>query len=143
MTRVITIAREYGSGGTLIADELSKTLGWKLLGSELIAELAARAQVDPSEVARLDEKPRSLMSRLLRSYWQGNADTWTARPSAVLDADYIKHLTALVIREAAEIGQCIVVGRGGQCILKDRKDTFHVFVYGSTAEKAKRIRHLY
>jgi cytidylate kinase len=55
----------------------------------------------------------------------------------------VARLAAIAIREAADIGQCIIVGRGGQCVLQGREDVFHVFVYGSTPEKAKRIQHLY
>jgi cytidylate kinase len=63
--RVITIAREYGSGGAAIAEELAIRLAWKLLDRELILELARRAHVQPSEVSQMDERASSFIARLL------------------------------------------------------------------------------
>ncbi len=145
MVAVITIAREYGSGGTLVARELARRLGWRLLDRELIREIARRARVTPEAIERFDERAGSLISRLLSAYWHGNLDTWTNSSAAaeVLSPAYCSQLSAAIIREAADAGQCVIVGRGGQCILRDRDDAFHVFVYGSTEEKIKRIQHLY
>jgi hypothetical protein len=140
MTRVITIAREYGSGGGLIGSEVAKLLGWKLLDRELITELALRAGVQPSEVATLDERPRAFIASLMKAFWMGNIETWSGRPAtAILDEDYVAQLSAIVIAEAAKLGECVIVGRGAQCVLRQR-DLFHIFVYGSTAEKTKRIQ---
>ncbi|MBZ5682871.1 MAG: cytidylate kinase-like family protein [Acidobacteriia bacterium] len=49
----------------------------------------------------------------------------------------------IVIREAAKLGQCVIVGRGAQCVLQEREDAFHLFVYGSRQEKLKRIQSRY
>ncbi|MFZ0419435.1 MAG: cytidylate kinase family protein [Candidatus Sulfotelmatobacter sp.] len=66
--RVITIAREYGSGGAAIGQELAAGLGWKLLDRELILELAHRAHVQPSEVSRIESThARSLQGCSRRS----------------------------------------------------------------------------
>lgn len=73
--RVITIAREYGSGGAAIGQELAARLGWKLLDRELILELARRAHVQPSEVSHMDEHPNSFIARLLKAFWLGNIYT--------------------------------------------------------------------
>jgi cytidylate kinase len=141
MIRVITIAREYGSGGGLIAHELASRLGWKLLDRELILELAQRAHLAPSDVARLDEHPKSFIAQLMKAFWRGNIDTWSAPPPTdVVDEDYLATVSAMVIQQAANLGQCVIVGRGAQCVLRE-KDVFNVFVYGSTEEKLKRLQH--
>ena len=57
---VITIEREYGAGGSVIAAKLAERLGWKLYDQELTADIARIAQVDPKAVARCDEQMRSL-----------------------------------------------------------------------------------
>jgi cytidylate kinase len=140
MIRVITIAREYGSGGGLIGQELASRLGWKLLDRELITELARRAHLAPADVARLDEHPRSFIAQLMKAFWRGNIETWSAPlPPDVVDQDYLARLSAMVIEEAAGLGRCVMVGRGAQCILR-RRDIFNVFVYGSTEEKLKRLQ---
>ena len=129
--RVITIAREYGSGGAVIGQELAARLGWKLLDRELILELARRAHVQPSEVSQMDEHPSSFIARLLKAFWIGNAYTYSGPAPDVVDADYLAELSAIVISEAAKLGQCVIVGRGAQCVLREREDAFHVFVYGA------------
>lgn len=141
IVRVITIAREYGSGGAAIGQELAARLGWKLLDRELILELARRAHVQPSEVLQMDEHPSSLIARLLRVFWIGNAYTYSSPAPDVVDSDYMAELSAIVIREAAKLGQCVIVGRGAQCVLREHADAFHVFVYGGRQEKLKRIQN--
>lgn len=140
MIRVITIAREYGSGGGLIGRELASRLGWKLLDRELITELAERAHLAPSDVARLDEHPKSFIAQLMKAFWKGNIDTWSGPPPTdIVDEDYLARLSAMVIQQAANLGQCVIVGRGAQCVLRE-KDAFNVFVYGSAEEKLKRLQ---
>jgi len=73
----------------------------------------------------------------------GNAYTWSGPAPDVVDSDYLAELSATVIREAAKLGQCVIVGRGAQCVLQERGDAFHVFVYGSRPEKLKRIQERY
>ena len=138
--RVITISREYGSGGAAIGQELAHRLGWKLLDRELILELARRAQVQPSEVSKMDEHASSFVERLLKGFWLGNTYVWSGPAPEVVDSDYLAELSAIVIREAAKLGQCVIVGRGAQCVLHERDDAFHVFVYGSRRERLKRIQ---
>lgn len=75
--RVITIAREYGSGGAAIGRELARRLGWKLLDRELILELARRAHVHPCRVSEMDEHATSFVNRLLKSLWLGSMVTWS------------------------------------------------------------------
>ena len=138
--RVITIAREYGSGGAVIAEELAIRLGWKLLDRELILELARRAHVRPSEVSQMDEHASSFIARLLKAFWLGSAYPWSGPAPDVVDSDYLVELSAIVIREAAKLGPCVMVGRGAQCVLREREDVFHVFVYGSRPERLKRVQ---
>jgi cytidylate kinase len=140
MIRVITIAREYGSGGGSIARILSQKLGWKLLDRDLISLLATRVHCSPEEVVRYDEHSPSFVSRLMHAYSMGSADTWAAPPSPdILDEDRLATITGDLIREAAQLGGCIIVGRGSQCLLRDRTDVFHVFVYAPQEERVHRL----
>ncbi len=141
MIRVITIAREYGSGGGTVARALAETLGWKLLDGELMSELAARMRCSAAQVARYDEHPPSLLSRLMRAYWSGSADTWSGTPSVhVLDADTLAAMAAGIIQEAAQLGGCVIVGRGSQCLLSARRDVFSIFLYAPREERLRRLR---
>src|SRR5207244_11247800 len=58
----------------------------------------------------------------------------------VFDGDSMAMVARKLIEEAAGIGNCIVVGRGAQCILQGRPDAFHVFVYAPMAERVRRVR---
>lgn len=138
--RVITVSREYGSGGAAIGQKLADRLCWKLLDRELIVEIARRAHMQPSEIMPMDEHPASAIARALKSFWIGNYYGWSTPPSDVTDQDYLANLTQIVILEAAKLGRCIIVGRGAQCALRDQTDAFHVFVYGSMEEKLKRVQ---
>lgn len=137
--RVITIAREYGSGGAVIGQDLALRLGWKHLDREIMLELARRAHVRPSDMAQMDENPGSFISRLLKAFWLGNAYAWYGPATQIADPDYIAELTAMVIAEAAKLERCVIVGRGAQCVLRDRDDAFHVFLYGSREQRLKRV----
>jgi len=142
-TRIITIAREYGSGGAKIGQELATRLGWKLLDRELMLELARRAHVSPSAMAEMDEHPSSFIERSVKAFWMGNAYAWSGPRSDIADPDYVADLTASVIREAARLGQCVIVGRGAQCVLQEHDDAFHVFVYCSRQGRLDRIQNRY
>ena len=91
----------------------------------------------------MDEHASSFIERLLKAFWVGNTYVWSGPVPDVVDSDYLAEMSAIVIREAAKLGQCVIVGRGAQCVLAGREDVFHVFVYGSRPEKLKRVRTRY
>ena len=138
--RVITVAREFCSGGAVIARLLADRLGWRLLDRELLEEVARAANVDPQVAAEFDERCDPWFRGLVRSLWHGSGE-W---PSGVTDADLLdaKALASLerqVIEEAARQGNCVIVGRGAQCILCRRPEVFHVFVYAPRELRARRV----
>jgi cytidylate kinase len=145
MFRVVTVAREYGSGGALIAQRLANRLGWKLLDRNLIERIAEAARVEPAVAERLDERPDPWFNSLAKALWQGGGlrGYLPGLPEAVpemLNADVVAAISKHVVEEAAAIGNCVIVGRGSQCILGRRSDAFHVFIYAPWAEKMRRLR---
>ncbi|HEV2687849.1 MAG TPA: cytidylate kinase-like family protein [Bryobacteraceae bacterium] len=141
MIRIITIEREYGSGGTPIAQKLAERLGWKLWDQSLTAEIARLAQVDHTEVERLDERCDSLFYRLMKVYMRGSYER--SLPVSGLDhfdADSMVAFMRRVIERAASEGDCVIVGRGSTYSLRDREDAFHVFIYAPWDEKIRRVR---
>lgn len=140
MKKVVTIAREHGSGGQEIARRVAEALKWRLVDRELIAEVAKRADVGPDEAAAYDERVNPWMVRLAKGLWSGSADSFAAAPSGtVFDADLTAELTRRVVLEAASVGTCVILGRGAQCILRDRDDTLHVFVYAPREDRIRRL----
>ncbi len=143
MFRIITVEREYGAGGSLVAAELAHRKGWQLLDQQLTGEIARMAAVDRKVVARCDEKVDTLMHRLAKVFWRGSYER--ALPVAdhhIFDADMMVDLAHRLLEEKAREGSCVIVGRGSPYILRDRPDTFRVFVYGSREEKIKRMVRL-
>ena len=141
MIRVITISREYGSGGGTVAGKLAERLAWRLIDRSLLTEVARRAQVQPDVAARYDECLDPWFHRVTKALWQGGYEGVASTvENPVFDADTMAELSARAIREAAGIGNCVVVGRGGQCILQQNPDVFHVSLYAPIAERVDRMR---
>lgn len=141
MFNVITISREYGSGGGLIAEMLARRLGWKLVDTSLVAEVARRAQIDPEKAVRFDETVDPWFHRLVKGLWRGGYEGLaTTVDINIVDSEAMTKLTSEVIREAAELGECVIVGRGSQCILCRHKNVFRVSVFGPRREKILRLR---
>ncbi len=142
MFRVLTIAREYGSGGGSIARRVAERLGWNLLDKTLVERIARAAQVDPELAQRYDERVDSWLHRISRKgLWYGGFDAVAAfSGTQVFDAETMVALARTLIEEACAGGNCVIVGRGSQCVLQDRKDVLHVFIYAPWPERVARVR---
>jgi len=133
------VAREFGSGGASIARLLADRLSWRLLDRELLVEVAKTAHVDPKACEQFDERCDPWFRGLVRSIWRGTGE-WPSGVSDedLLDARVLVDLGRKVIEEAARQGECVVVGRGAQCILRGKADVFHVFVYAPLELRKRR-----
>jgi cytidylate kinase len=138
--RVVTLAREHGSGGREIAERVAEALGWEVLDQRIVAAVAHAAQVPPGDIGPLDERVESWLDRLAKTLWAGGPEGFTRPASdAVVDADRVAALTRRVIEEAAEQGSCVLVGRGAQCALEGRDDVLRVFVYAPVGVRMRRL----
>ena len=79
MFRVVTVAREYGSGGGRIAQLLAGRLGWKLLDRCLVEKIAETARIEPQVAEQFDERPDPWFDRLAELFWQSRAGGVTSR----------------------------------------------------------------
>jgi cytidylate kinase len=138
--RIITIEREFGCGGAEIARKLASRLGWKLWDRELTAEIARVANVDPSAVSSCEERVDSRFQRLVKVFWRGSYESSMQLENQTFDPDRMVHVGEQVMWQIAEQGEAVIVGRGGPYFLRDRTDTFHVFLYAPRAEKLRRIQ---
>lgn len=138
--RIITVEREYGSGGAKIAELLAARRGWKLWDTNLSAEIARRANVDPHAAELCDERCDPLLHRLFKVFARGSYErSLPVADAPGFDTDHMVALLHHVIEDVASTGNCVVVGRGSPYILRNRPDAFHVFVYASEAEKMRRL----
>jgi cytidylate kinase len=138
--RIITIEREYGCGAAMIARQLAERLGWRLWDQSLTEEIAGMAKVDCSAVERHGERLDSRFYRLAKVFWRGSYER--AMPldeTQTFDADCMVAMMERIASKIAKEGNAVVVGRGSPYFLRDREDTFHVFLYAPRAEKIRRI----
>jgi len=141
--RTITVEREYGSGGALIARRLAERLGWKLWDEELTAEIARIARVDHKAARECDERVDPLIYRLFKVFARGSYErALPIEGSSSFDTDQMVEMLHKVVKDAASRGNCVIVGRGAPYILREHPDAFHVFVYASREEKILRIKSI-
>jgi len=138
MFRLITLEREYGTGGGAIAAQLANRLGWKLWDRLLTEEIAHVANVSPSAVKRCDERMDSRLHRLAKAFWRGSYERSSPLGSQVFDTDRMMSLMQEIMNRIGREGNAVVVGRGSPYFLRENPDAFHVFLYAPRAEKIRR-----
>jgi cytidylate kinase len=140
MIKIVTIEREYGSGGGEIAQLLARQLGWKLWDQLLTEEIARLADCPKSVVAVREERPDPLYYRLFKSFLRGSYEgSLNAHKLKLVDSECILKFTQQVVQHAAKTGNSVIVGRGSQHFLRDRQDTLRLFLYAPREEKVRRL----
>src|ERR1700686_5509938 len=140
MIKIITIEREYGSGGGEIAQLLAKQLGWKLWDQVLTEEIARRADCPKSVVEVREERTDPRYYRLFKSFLRGSYEgSLNAHKLKLVDSECILEFTQKVVQHAASAGNCVIVGRGSQLILSNRQDVLRVFLYAPREDKVRRL----
>ena len=133
--RIITISREFGSGGRFIGEEVAKKLGITYYDKNIISEIAEKSGLSPEyiqESAELSPK-KGLFAYALA----GRDITGKSVEDMVYEAQ------RKVILELAEKESCVIIGRNADFILRDWNDVLNVFIYGDMPEKIQRIMGLY
>ena len=142
--RVITVEREYGSRGGEFAHDLSAHLGWRLLDSELPCAAARTAGVPPELAAKYDERLDPWYYRYGKILWQDQVYSMPGlSDDQIFDSDRMLTLIRQQILDAAETGNCVIVGRGAACALAGHPGCFHVFVYATASAKRDWFVHAF
>src|SRR6202021_2908286 len=140
MIKIIPVERGDGSGGGEIAQLLAKQLGWKLWDQLLTEEIARLADCPKSVVEGREERPDPLYYRLFKSFLRGSYEgSINAHKLKLVDSECILKFTEQVVQHAAKTGNSVIVGRGSQQFLKNRKDTLRVFLYAPREDKVRRL----
>jgi cytidylate kinase len=140
MIRIVTIEREYGSGGGEIAQLVSNHLGWKLWDQSLTEEIARLAECPKAVVQVREERTDPLYYRLFKSFLRGSYEgSLNAYKLKLVDSESILKITERVVQHAAKRGNSVIVGRGSQQFLRNRQDTFRVFLYAPREDKLRRL----
>jgi cytidylate kinase len=140
MIKIVTIEREYGSGGGEIAQLLAQQLGWKLWDQLLTEEIARLAECPKAVVEGREERTDPLYYRLVKSFLRGSYEgSLNAHRLKVVDSESIMKITERVVLHAAKAGNSVIVGRGSQHFLRNRPDTLRVFLYAPREDKVRRL----
>jgi cytidylate kinase len=140
MKRIVVIEREFGAGAGAIAEQVARRLGWKLLDHALTGEIARLARVSPESCQHREERVDPWLYRLAKVFWRGSHERSVTLPDAeIMDADRLVHLTQQVIEQSALEGQCVIVGRAAAYFLRERADTFCVFLYAPRELRFQRV----
>src|SRR5260370_4117947 len=140
MIRVVTVEREYGSGGGEIAARLAGQLGWKLWDQVLTEEIARLAKCPKAIVEGREEKTDPLYYRLFKSFLRGSYEgSLNAHKLNLVDSESILKITEKVVEHAAGKENCVIVGRGSQHFLANRQDALRVFLYAPPENKVRRL----
>jgi len=141
MIQAITIEREFGCGGSEIAAKLAELLGWKLWDHELTQEIARLTNSSPQAVEKREWKNDPAVYRVFKSFLRGAFEGGLPPTDRLelLDARRIAIVSELAVKHALSGGPCVIVGRGSQYFLRDRKDVFRAFLYASRTSKIHRL----
>jgi shikimate kinase len=140
MIKILTIEREYGSGGGEIAHLLAERLGWKLWDQLLTEEIARLANCPKAIVEVREERTDPIYYRLFKSFLRGSYEgSLNAHTLKLVDCEAILKLTESVVQNVAKTGNSVIVGRGSQHFLRNRQDTLRVFLYAPREAKVRRL----
>lgn len=135
---VITISREYGSGGHMIGERLAKALGYKFYDSELITLVAKEAGFTENFVRKNEQSlPGNMLLQMILQ------DYGAPLEKSLSPADALFVAQSRVIRRIAAEGPCVIVGRCADYILKDYPDVLKIFLHADMSSKAKRVTEQY
>lgn len=135
---VITIARQYGSGGREIGEKVAKKLGIPLYDKELITEAASRGSLDEKVTKMADE---SAANSLLYTLAMGSNVLGTTMHFGYKMPlnDRLFILQSEVIKEYAKEGSCVIIGRCADYVLRDEEHLLRIFIYGDLDHRQARI----
>jgi cytidylate kinase len=141
MIRAVAIEREFGCGGSAIAALLAERLGWSLWDDRLTQEIADLTKSSPEVVKKIEWRSDPAVYRVFLSFLRGAFEGGLPPTSrlALLDAGRIATVSEAAINVALSAGPCVIVGRGSQYFLRDRKDVFRIFLYASRDYKIHRL----
>lgn len=129
--RIITISREFGSGGRFIGEEVAKKLGISYYDKDIIGQIAEQSGFSPEYIRENAEL--SPKKGLFAYAFSGRDITGKSVEDMVYEAQ------RNVILKIAEKESCVIIGRNADFILKDREDVLNVFIHGDMPEKVQRI----
>jgi len=125
---LITISRQFGAGGSAVAQRVATELGWSLVDNEFVEQVAQRAGLPPQEVAEREERVLSFLDRLSLTLASSAPELFPPETGTAEDKDEVKvtRMTERLVAELAEEGRAVLVGRAAPAVLGQTGDALHV-----------------
>jgi CMP/dCMP kinase len=140
MKQLLLIDQEYGAGADTIGEKIAHRLNWNFFDQVLTDEIARLAKIPVEVCQRRLERNDPVLQRLVNVIWRGSFDRNLPSPDlAILDSKRLASLVQQVIEQTAEKKPCVIIGRGAPYFLRNRTDTFCVFLFASRELKFRRV----
>jgi hypothetical protein len=141
MVHAVTIEREFGCGASEIASLVANRLGWSLWDERLTQEIARLTESTPQVVERREWRADPVVYRVFKDFLRGAFEGGLPPTHRLhlLDARRFADVSKIAVNTALSSGPSVIVGRGSQYFLRNRKDVFQVFLYASRDYKIRRL----
>lgn len=139
---IITISRQFGSGGREIGKKLAQKLDIPFYDKELIALAAQKSGISPEVLENIDEKAANSLLYSLSIGMYGFGTSGRFSPDLPMN-DKLFLIQSEIITEAAKEGPCVIVGRCADYLLRDEPDAVHVFIHASLEKRRERVMRLH
>jgi CMP/dCMP kinase len=127
---VVTISREFGSGGARIGREVARRLGYRYADREILTEAAKRLEAEADNIQSMEERVRSFWERHGETFFKGGVDSpYVPPPFPILSPLVLFEAEREIIRAMAAVGNAVIVGRGAAHVLGDRSNVVRVFLH--------------
>lgn len=144
MNKIITIARQFGSGGRLIGKELAEKLNIPFLDNELITLAAKESGMSPEVLKGADERvTNSLLYGLAMGYFPPGYGFNTPEPGGFTITDNLFMVQAGIITKKANQEPCVIVGRCADYVLRENPNRVSIFIYADMKSRAERAVQVY
>lgn len=137
-SKVITVSRQMGSGGTYIGYQVAKTLGFSYVDREILRRAASFLNRDKMSLEEYEEKSSGFIQNLLRAFAFGAPEVYVPKERPLYDRDLFV-LESRIINEIVDKHNAVIMGRGGFHLLKGRQKTGHLFIHAPRDYRVARV----
>ncbi len=141
---VITISRQFGTGGITLGKLCAKKLGYRFFDETLLKKVAQKAKVSPNWVEMVEKEAGGLFQKFFQQLTPKSlVDQILDEKRGYIDEDIYVELVSEVVSRIAREGNAVILGRGSQYILMDQPDVFHVLLVGEKKDRIKFLQDRY
>jgi cytidylate kinase len=143
-TVVITISRQLGSGGSYIAQQVAKRLGYAYIDRQILQQAARELGVEEAEIENREERLQTFWEKLISVFALGTPDCiYTPPPLHMFSDEQLVELERHLITELTVKGPCVVLGRGAWYLLRGRERLLNIMVHAPLGFRVERVMNIY